>query len=104
LRSVHALSRNEQFQKLTRVLDLTNYIDYLLLNYYSGNQDWGENKNWYAIRRHTPPGPFQYIAWDGERILESPDDNVIAGGEEAPFHLAEMLKKNAEFRLLFADR
>ena len=32
---------------------MPQFIDYVLLNYYVGNQDWGENKNWYAIRNRS---------------------------------------------------
>jgi len=104
LHSIHGLARNEQYQKLQQSLNITQYIDYLLLNYYAGNQDWGENKNWYAIRRRTPPEPFQYFVWDGEQLLHDVQDNTVIEPYETPFRLAEELKGNAEFRLAFADR
>lgn len=104
LNSIHGLARNEQYEKLQRFLNVTQYIDYLLLNYYAGNQDWGENKNWYALRRHSPPGPFEYFVWDGEQVLHDVQDNAVIDAYEVPFRLAEELKRNAEFRLAFADR
>jgi len=102
--SIHGLTQNSQYQKLQQQLDVTEYIDYLLLNYYAGNQDWGENKNWYTIRRRTPPGPFQYFVWDGEQIFHDLTDDTVSNPYETPFRLAEELKGNAEFRLAFADR
>lgn len=104
LNAIHGLARNEQYEKLRRSLNVTQYVDYLLLNYYAGNQDWGENKNWYAIRRRTPPEPFQYFVWDGEQILHDVQDNTVIDPYEMPFRLAEELKRNAEFRIAFADR
>jgi len=104
LHSIHGLAQRAQYEKLQRHLDITQYIDYLLLNYYAGNQDWGENKNWYAIRRRTPPGPFQFIVWDGEQIFHDVTDDCVSNSYETPFRLAEELKGNAEFRLAFADR
>ncbi len=104
LNSVRGLARNDQYQRLARLLDMTNYIDYLLLNYFAGNQDWGENKNWYAIRRRAPAGRFQYVVWDGEQVFHELQDDCVSNSYETPFRIAEELKGNAEFRLAFADR
>jgi hypothetical protein len=104
LRSIRDLHRNTQYEKLKEHLNIPQYIDYLLLNYYAGNQDVGERKNWYALRRHTPPGPFQYLVWDGEQILHDVTDDTVSAPFEMPFQMAEELKTNPEFRLAFADR
>lgn len=102
--SLRGLSQKSQFSKLREQLDMTEYIDYLLLNYYAGNQDWGENKNWYAIGRREPPGLFQYFVWDGEHVLQRLNDDIVNNPYEVPFRLAEALRANAEFRLAFANR
>jgi hypothetical protein len=104
LTSIHDVARQEQYEKLKRHLDITQYIDYLLLNYYGGNQDWGENKNWYAIRRRSPAAPFQYFVWDGEQVLQNLQDDAVSDPYETPFRLAEELKRNAEFRRTFSER
>jgi hypothetical protein len=104
LNAIRGLARNSQYEKLRQHLDITQYIDYLLLNYYAGNKDWGENKNWYAIARHEPPGPFQYFVWDGEHVLQQLNDDTVNAPFEVPFRLAQELRSNAEFRLAFADR
>lgn len=85
-------------------LEMTRFIDYLLLNYYAGNQDWGENKNWYALRRREPAGPFQFFIWDGEHIFEHLDDDAVKRPYESPLRIAKELMANADFRLAFADR
>ena len=104
LNSFRSLERNDQYRRLQRTLDVTNYIDYLLLNYYAGNRDWGEPSNWYAIRRHTPPGPFRYVPWDSEQVLHDLQYNCLGEPDRPPLRLAEELRSNAEFRLAFADR
>jgi len=104
LQSIRALSQNSGYKRLKQQLDVTQYIDYLLLNYYAGNHDWGENKNWYAIGRREPPGLFQYFEWDGEYVLQRLNDDTVNAPHEVPFRLAENLRENAEFRLAFADR
>jgi hypothetical protein len=102
--SLHGVSQYTPYKRLKQQLDIVEYIDYLLLNYYAGNHDWGENKNWYAIGRRKPPAPFQYFVWDGEFVLQRLNDDVVNEPRETPFYLAENLRDNAEFRLAFADR
>jgi hypothetical protein len=104
LRSLTGLADRKQYQKLQQLLDLTNFIDYVLLNYYAGNQDWGENKNWYAIRRRAPDAQFQYFVWDGEQLMHDVHDNTVSQPYETPFRMVEELKGNAEFRQAFAER
>jgi hypothetical protein len=104
LASMRNLSRSSEYEKLQELLNVTQYIDYLLLNYYAGNQDVGENKNWYAIRRRQPAGPFQYLMWDGEQVLQDLNDDTVNAPFVIPFRVAQELRGNAEFRLAFADR
>jgi hypothetical protein len=104
LRSMDDLSRLARYDQLSQRLDVPAYIDYLLLNYYGGNRDWGENKNWYAIRRRQPAGPFRFYVWDGEQILQGVGEDIVNQPYEIPFNLALELRDSAEFRLAFADR
>jgi hypothetical protein len=102
--SLRSLSQAAQYRKLCQQLDITEYIDYLLLNYYAGNHDWGEYKNWYAIGRREPPGLFQYFVWDGEYVLQHLNDDIVNSPFEVPFRLPQSLRENAEFRQVFATR
>jgi hypothetical protein len=104
LNSVRGLAGNAGYGKLQQQLSLPEFMDYLLLNYYAGNQDVGEYKNWYAIRRRSPPGKFQFLVWDGEQVLHDLRDDTVNSPGEAPFRLAEELRANPEYRLAFADR
>lgn len=96
------------------LLNMENFIDYMLLNFYIGNNDWGKN-NWYAARNRVDPGKgFQFFSWDAENSLNDIDNNRITTFEGP---LREMLFgspdgsdvngglcSNSEFKLLFADR
>lgn len=96
-----------------QLLDAANYIDYLLLNFFIGNQDWGKN-NWFAGRNRTNPGDgFRYYSWDAENSLNNLTLNTVTGFEgplrEILFGSSQSgtgggLSKNADFKLLFADR
>lgn len=92
------------FEQAGSQVDLTEYIDYLLLNYYAGNGDWGEGKNWYAIRRRDGRDVFRYYVWDGEITLQDLHDDVINAPPRTPFVLARRLAADPEYRLAFADR
>lgn len=104
MRSLTGLEDNKPYEKLQEVLDVTNFIDYVLLNYYAGNQDWGEEKNWYAIHRREHGGRFQYFVWDGEQLLHDVRDDTVSHPEVMPFRMMEELKRNAGFREAFAAR
>ena len=97
------LEQPAEYQKLQRMLDVPGYIDYLLVNYYAGNHDWGENKNWYAIGRRGEFRHFRYLCWDGEFILQDLTDNVVGGGAQ-PFRLLAELRNNPDFMTAMADR
>jgi len=92
-----------QYQKVQTLLDLSEFIDYLLVNYYAGNHDWGETKNWYAIGGRKADQRFRFFCWDGEFILQDLGDNLVGSGT-GPFRLLAELRTNPEFNLLMADR
>lgn len=96
------------------LLNAENFVDYMLLNFYIGNNDWGKN-NWYAARNRVNPGKgFQFFSWDAENSLNDININRITTFEGP---LREMLFgssngsgvsgglcSNKEFKLLLADR
>ena len=104
MHSVHGLANDAQYKKLQQRLSVTEFIDYLLLNYYAGNRDVGEHKNWYALRRRAPDGAFQFLVWDPEQVLLDLYDDTVNRPFLPPFRLAQELAANAEYRLAFADR
>lgn len=89
-------------------LDVVNYIDYMLLNHYGGNDDWPD-RNWYAARRRGDLSEgFKFFTWDSEISLDLSDRTslqesyigVSTGAAEA----YGILRDYEEFRLQFADR
>ena len=65
------------YEALGRRVDLTNYVDYLLVNWYCGNTDWPQN-NWMATAHArnsadpadvNPDGRFRFHNWDAEATL-----------------------------------
>lgn len=86
------------------ILDVKNFIDYMMLNFYIGNKDWDGN-NWIAAKsRVNPKKGYRYFSWDGETSLLDVNENLVSMNDGEPTKLYQALKKNSEFKLLFADR
>jgi hypothetical protein len=111
------LNQLTNYLEISRRLDLTNFVDYLLPLIYVDNDDWPHN-NWRAARERIPESPFRFYVWDSEFAFgfvtgHSPSWNTINnqlsstsppwGGTEIQ-RLFNSLKRVPEFRLLFADR
>lgn len=103
MRSLGNLADNTQYERLKQYLDVPAYIDYVLLHFYTGHEDWFTDKNWYAIRRRAPGEGFRYQCWDGELMLNSPTRNIVTRDDQ-PTNLHPKLRENAQYRLDFADR
>ena len=99
--AVGSSAANESLVKLDTLLDVDNFIDYMLINQYAGNTDW-DHHNWYAIRRHDndslPSEGFRFLCWDSEIIFEHVNENLSAGSEKQGFPTTifrNLMKNNA---------
>ena len=92
-----------------KYLDINAFIDYLILNFQSGNSDWDQN-NVRAMRRTSPPGKYMFFCHDSERAgfnVGSPNiaiDVTNKNTPKAPTSIHTALLNNADYKLLFADR
>jgi len=86
-----------KYQALCDLLDVEDFIAYLLANWYAGNHDWPA-KNWYATHRNTPDGKWRFHSWDAEHTTEG--TNSVG---QSPSDLHAKLAGNAEYRMRFAD-
>jgi len=89
----------------SNLLDIDNYIDYMLMNYYIGNQDWDAN-NWTVGRnRVRNDAGFRFFSWDAETSMVALSDNrIITGSGGNPTAFMQYLKKNADFKVAIADK
>jgi len=92
------------------LLDVTNYVDYLIVNLWGGNWDWPW-KNWWAGRdRSDNSTGFKFYCWDyentiGNNLGRSPlNKNALNNNFSQAGVPHQSLKQNTEYRLLFADR
>ncbi len=92
------------YQALTEILDIDDFVDYMLLNFYVGNTDWA-HQNWYAsFNRVDPEGKWRFHSWDAEHVLKSASEDVTSKDNSGgPTEIHQNLMANAEYRLRFAD-
>ena len=98
----------------TDLLDMTNYIDYMLMNFYIGNTDWPWH-NFYAAIDAASPAGFKFFNWDGEMSLglinggfnSNLNVNVLGpnyGNGNGAGTLYSSMYSNPEFDIAFADQ
>lgn len=85
-------------------LDLPQFADYMLINFYAGNADWAF-QNWNAtFNRVDPAKKWQFHNWDGEKTWQDVNDNnTDFTNPGAPTYIHQQLRANPDYRLLFAD-
>jgi hypothetical protein len=105
LADARGLEDPDKYAEIRQYIDIAHFIDYVILNFYSGNEDWGLT-NWYAGIRN-PDGKAKYYSWDGELtwidgawLYSSPPGARIIRTEE----LIRALMQNHDFKMEFADR
>lgn len=88
----------QSYAKLDTLLDIDNFIDYMLINQYGGNTDW-DHHNWYAIRRRGIGSQgFRFLCWDSEIVFENAEENVLAKENKGyPTGLFHDLLRNEDF-------
>jgi hypothetical protein len=99
------------------LVDMDNFIDYMLLHIYAPAVDW-PNRNWWALRqRDTSPTQldstgFKFLTWDQEIAVDrlnrtttwynnQPFELVNQG--DTPAQIYDRLRNHPEFRLRFGD-
>ncbi len=83
------------YHALSKVLDIDEFITYVLVNWTTGNHDW-PFKNWYATHRRG--GVWRFHSWDAEHTLEGTNEFG-----QSPSDIHNKLARSPEYRLRFAD-
>jgi len=98
------LNAADSYEEIQPHLDVPDFIDYMLMNYYIGNTDWA-HQNWYASRSRTDPdGRWHYHSWDAEHSMEGLyDDATYRNNSGGPTRVHRDLMDDPEYRIRFAD-
>ena len=96
-------SQTSVYNNILSRIEVDNFIDYILLNIWGGNEDWPHN-NWYSIRHEPTDGPFMFYVWDPENFMYKASANRTGvNTNNSPGIIYDRLRDNAEFQLRFAD-
>lgn len=100
------LSVPANYAAVAAKVDLDDLVNYMLINYYVGNDDWPHH-NWYAsFNRVDPSGKWRYHSWDSEHVFKNVSYNAIQNGgvdSGSPEEVHSLLMANEEYRLKFSD-
>lgn len=94
-------TRNPAYENL---LDVENMIDYMIMNFYVGNNDWPHRNFWVGRNRDHGEG-FKFYPWDTETVMNinsalNVDRTGVNNAVAVPYG---RLRANADFRAKFGD-
>lgn len=95
------------YTNLAQYLNIPNFIDYMLLNFYAANTDW-PGHNWNAARRRVPGAGYHFFSWDAEWTFGigsdvNTDRTGIGLNDGSPGRLYAALRTHPEFVRQFGD-
>lgn len=102
---------SQRYAAAAAYVDIPQFIDYVILNFYAGNIDWSDS-NWYA-GMHGFSGKIQFFSWDSELTwldgakLYFVEDEEEMGQQERLNVITPAFKalmENDDFKMAFADR
>jgi len=99
------VTNDTAYTNLSRYLNIPNFIDYMMMNFYAANTDWPWH-NWNAARRRVPGAGFHFFCWDAEWTFGIGNDvNTDRTGltDGSPGRLYAALRGHPEFRREFGD-
>ncbi len=101
------VSTLEEYRDVKRYLDVDDFIDYMMINFYTVNRDWvGSNGNNMRVAGGFDAGVgFKCFCWDMEYSIWNATDNVMSvrTDYDTPAAVYAYLRSNTEFRSDFAD-
>ncbi|MCA9148399.1 MAG: lamin tail domain-containing protein [Planctomycetales bacterium] len=96
------ISAND-YETFEQYLDIDNFIDYMMVNFYAGNVDWPSH-NWWAARENKPEAKYQFFQNDTEMTFYGPTEANMDSLGGPVGNMYRKLTTFPEFRLRFADR
>ena len=89
-------------------LDIDNFIDYMIQNYYTGNSDW-DSHNWMTFKnKKDSTTGFRFLSWDAEMTLFDVNTNRYTSTQNVAsrgvLYIFSKLKQNPLFVRRFMDR
>lgn len=103
-------SNTNDWEIVQNYMDVESYINYMLLNFYGGNEhDWFPIHNWVAGRKREDGSKFNFFMWDNDFLIRR-GGNATTGSTAnttdngGPGNMWNALIAHEEFRIMVADR
>lgn len=103
------LSDPQKYATMLEFLDPVHFADYLIVNWYAGNEDWPDT-NWYVDVQY-PAGQNVFFVWDGERTWQQGANIRLGPDDGGHSYFPNVIKRvflammdNPDFRMTLADR
>jgi len=105
--SASAAQKPAIYTQITDVVDMDNYIDYLIANSYGQPSDWPGNNFRAAKRRNTVGAKWKFFVWDAEWTLRQGEQQgsplwSLSGDE--PTHIHTALQNYQSYKDAFSVR
>ena len=113
------LSDNSNYEYISKLIDISSYIDYIIVNTYICNKDWpNNNAKWWKDRTNTN-SKWRWVLYDTDQAFQLSDVEHVWIGDLAgsysywpeskhsipgAFYLFNHLIKNSEFLEVFLNR
>jgi len=99
----YMVGHTNNYEIVKEYMDVDNYIDYMLLNFYGGNDhDWYSMHNWIAGRRREAGNKFMFFMWDNDFLMRRLNASTIDNG--GPANMFPALRQHEDFKIRLADR
>ncbi|MGB0386237.1 MAG: PA14 domain-containing protein [Ardenticatenaceae bacterium] len=99
-------AHSNSYEEVTPYLDVENFVDYMLANFYGGDfQDWWPTHNWAGAGPKEPGSSgYKFFSKDADLILL--DANADVTDRSGPSRVFRNLwnEKHPDFQVLLADR
>lgn len=101
------ITNDVAYTNISQYLDIPNFINYMLMNFYGANTDWPVH-NWNAARRQMDGAGLHFFSWDAEWVLgiqntPTTDRTGVTASDGVPSAIYAGLRQHSEFRRLFGD-
>jgi len=95
---------DRNWERICELLDVNNFIDWVLINRFAGNNDLKYDTNWRAAGGGAQHRPWRFYSWDAEHVLEGINEQITESRDLDPTSLLSYLDDIEEFRIRFGDR